>query len=366
MPDGGMSLRDLLGARHDPEFERSLPRGWERLDVSPETHEHIEQRLSRTGSSDADDARFADIVRRPRVTASISGVVVLVAAVVGIAWLDEMSWPLMGVAVIAGVIGGLALWNVVNFSPRVIARLERLASQIGGRFTPWAPGAGGNTGNPFARAGTHQRFGVLKYADQGTGVEIGHLATELAGVQTSPMGRYIAYVAIRLPERLPHMFLRGVWGVQALVMAWMPASWHRSQLVEVDGDRRLRVFVGYGGEETALVFFRPDLVRVLQRVRRDFDVEVKDRTLYLYSARAVVAGSARRQRELGALISELVAALAESEVWDQARRQSGGRGPGYRPLRADGTRRALIITGALIITIAVASILALYSAGLIG
>ena len=319
-----------------------------------------------TGGSDFDDARFADIVRRPRVTASISGVVVLAAAVIGIAWLDEMSWPLMGVAIIAGVVGGLAMWNVVNFSPRVIARLERFASQVGGRFTLWAPGAGGNTGNPIARAGTHHRFGVVNYADQGTGVEIGHLATELAGVQTSPMGRYIAYVAIHLPERLPHMFLRGVWGVRALVMAWMPASWHRSQLVHVDRDRRFRVFVGDGGEETARVFFRRDLVRVLQRVRRDFDVEVKDRTLYLYSARSVAAGSARRQRELRTLIGALVAALAESEVWDQARRQSGGRGPGYRTLRADSTRRGIIIAGALIVTIAVVSILALYNAGLIG
>lgn len=173
------------------------------------------------------------------------------------------------------------------------------------------------------------------------------------------MGRYIAYVAVRLPERLPHMFLRGVWGVQALVMAWMPASWHRSQLVDVDGGRRLRVFVGDGGEETARVFFRPDLVRVLHRVRRDFDVEVKDRTLYLYSARSVAAGSARRQRALRALIAELVASLAESEVWDQARRQSGGRGPGYRTLREDNRRRGFIIAGALIITIAVASALAL-------
>lgn len=88
-----------------------------------------------TTGSDADDARFADSVRRPRIVASVSGVVVLVAAVIGTVWLDEMSWPLMGLAVIAGVIGGLALWNVVNFSPRVIVRLERLTSQIGGRFT---------------------------------------------------------------------------------------------------------------------------------------------------------------------------------------------------------------------------------------
>ncbi len=57
MSDGGMSLRDLLGARPDPEFELSLPKGWERHEPSPESQALIEQRLRRSlmqvGSVDA-------------------------------------------------------------------------------------------------------------------------------------------------------------------------------------------------------------------------------------------------------------------------------------------------------------------------
>jgi len=52
-----MSLRDLLGARPDPEFELSLPQGWERHEASPESQSLIEKRLSRqlmrVGSADA-------------------------------------------------------------------------------------------------------------------------------------------------------------------------------------------------------------------------------------------------------------------------------------------------------------------------
>jgi hypothetical protein len=45
--EGGPSLRDLLGARPDPEFELSLPKGWERHEASPESQALIEKRLSR-------------------------------------------------------------------------------------------------------------------------------------------------------------------------------------------------------------------------------------------------------------------------------------------------------------------------------
>lgn len=47
MSDAGVPLRDLLGARPDPEFELSLPRGWERHDASPDAQALIERRLSR-------------------------------------------------------------------------------------------------------------------------------------------------------------------------------------------------------------------------------------------------------------------------------------------------------------------------------
>lgn len=47
MTDRAMPLRELLGAPADPEFELSLPTGWERHDASPESQALIVQRLRR-------------------------------------------------------------------------------------------------------------------------------------------------------------------------------------------------------------------------------------------------------------------------------------------------------------------------------
>ena len=47
MADRGVPLRVLLGAPSDPEFELSLPTGWERHDASPESQALIVQRMRR-------------------------------------------------------------------------------------------------------------------------------------------------------------------------------------------------------------------------------------------------------------------------------------------------------------------------------
>ncbi len=47
LAESGMSLRGLLGAQPDPEFELSLPKGWERHEASAESQALIEKRLSR-------------------------------------------------------------------------------------------------------------------------------------------------------------------------------------------------------------------------------------------------------------------------------------------------------------------------------
>lgn len=57
MADRAVSLRETLGAPADPEFELSLPKGWERHDASHESQALVEQRLRRqlmrSGRADA-------------------------------------------------------------------------------------------------------------------------------------------------------------------------------------------------------------------------------------------------------------------------------------------------------------------------
>jgi len=318
-----------------------------------------------TAPSDSERERVAAIIRRPRIAALISGSVVVIAVAVDLFWLDRTSGLLLGAIVIAGLVCVVALWNVINFSWRAVTRLRSLAPKVGGRFTLWAGGSGGHGGGQFTSGVAHQRFGVLKFSENGAQVEIGHFASEVAVRQTSPMGRSIGYVAVRLPERLPNIFLRGGRHAQVLGMRWTPEPWHRSQRIDVGAGRRFRVFVGDGGEQIARAFFDPDLVQVLRRVSRQYDVEIKDRTLYLYAARSVASGTERRWRAQLPMIAELVTSMSSSAVWDLVRRQSRGRGPAYGDLRVNGTRLAVMIGGAGVVAVVVLSFLALWGAGLL-
>lgn len=263
-------------------------------------------------NDDAARARFAHIAQRARITALISGAVVLVALAGNLVWLDRRSLPLFGVAVIAAVVFILSVSVAGNFSPRLMTRLSNRADQLGGRFTLWTPGSGGNAGTPFAYGVSRERFGVLTYSEHGMPIEIGNLSTEVAA------------------------------------------------------GRRLQVFVGDGGEQTARAFLTPELSRLLLRVRRKYDVEIKARTLYLYAARSMAAGTERRQGDQQRLIGDLVSALGQSDVWELLRRQSRGRGPTCRPLRRDPARRNLIIAAVIVVAVTLISAIVLYAAGILG
>src|SRR5690606_13206751 len=98
---------------------------------------------------DTADERFAAIMRAPRRGALISGALVPLTAAVNLL-LEDMSGLLFAGTVISAFVCALALWNVVNFSPRAITRLEALAPRVNGRFTLWKAGTGGLAGVPFA------------------------------------------------------------------------------------------------------------------------------------------------------------------------------------------------------------------------
>jgi len=282
--------------------------------------------VARTG--DIANERFAAIMRFPRRAALISGALVPVAAIVNLFVLKDISWPLFGVSVISALVTVLAVWNVANFSPTAIARLEALSSRVDGEFTLWKAGTGGYSGMPFAHGLEFERFGMLSYARHGMPVEIGHLSSRLNARARAPMGRRHAYVVIRLPERLPHMIVSFGHLSQILGARVVPDQWHRSQLVKLEVAPRFRLFVGDGGEQLARSFFTPDVVRMFQRVGRFYDVEMKGRDLYLFSSRSAAAGTERRWNGQRELIERLAATMTGSDIWDLVRDQSREHGPG--------------------------------------
>jgi len=309
--------------------------------------------------------RFAAIMRFPRRAALISGALVPVTAAVNLFVLKDMSWPLFGVTVISALICAFAVRNIVNFRPGAITRLEALAPEIGGQFSLWKAGTGGYAGALFAYGIEHQRFGVLNYAVRGMPVEIGHLSSEVSDRFKAPTGRRHAYVVIRLPERLPHMILSfgrvsGIAGVRV-----MPDGWHRSQRLDVGFGRRVRLYVADGGEQLARSFFSPEMVQLFRGVGRFYDVEIKDRNLYLFSGRSVAAGPASRWHAQRALVDGVPAQVTDSDVWELVRRQSRGRGPAYGELRADTARAIAIVFSVAAVAVVVLSFIALKAAGLL-
>lgn len=316
-------------------------------------------------SDDDAKARFDAIVRYPRKAALVSAALVSAAIAMQVFVLTGISGPLLGVPIIATLVCVLAMRNVVNFSRTAFARLEGLSPQVGGRFTLWKAGTGGYGGTPFAYGADHQRFGMLNYVVQGMPVEIGHLASQVSDRYAAPTGRRHAYVMVRLPERLPHMIVSFGHLSRVLGVRVVPDQWHRSQRVDVGGGRRFRLFVGDGGEQLARSFFSPDVVQLFQQVGRHYDVEIKDRILYLYASRSAAAGADRRWNAQRALIESLAATLAGSGVWGLVRRQSQGRGPVHADLRADVARAVAIVVFVMVVAIVVLSALTINASGVL-
>src|SRR5690554_4102451 len=156
---------------------------------------------------DPGTGRFAAIMRYPRAAALISGPLVLVSLVVNLFVLEDISGLLFVLTVASALVCVLALWNVVNYSPRAMDRLKDLAPLVEGRFSLWKAGTGGHAGVPFIYGAEHERFGVLNYLSAGLQVEVGHLASQVSARYRAPTGRRHAYAVVRLPERLPHMIL---------------------------------------------------------------------------------------------------------------------------------------------------------------
>ncbi|MGO1561756.1 MAG: hypothetical protein ACTHW7_08005 [Actinomycetaceae bacterium] len=310
-------------------------------------------------------ARYRDLLRRPRTAAALAAVVAVVSVAMQVVVLDDVSGPLLVVTVGSVLVCVLATWNVVNFGRTAARRLEDASPSVGGTFSWWRNGTGGYEAMPFAYGADHQRFAYLSYAVGAVPVEIGHLASQAGRGSSSPTGRRHAYVAIRLPERLPHTILGFGHRSTVLGIRVVPEQWHRSQLVDLGFDRRVKAYVGDGGEQTAREFFTPAVVAVLARVGRTYDVEIKDRILYLIGTRSVAAGSVRRWSRQRDLVESLARALADDGLWAPIRHQVRGNGPRFGAMRADVGRAVTmfaVVVGAVVVVI---SALVIYASGVL-
>ncbi|MCH1881762.1 hypothetical protein [Agrococcus sp. ARC_14] len=305
--------------------------------------------------------KIAALLRRPWYVVAISGTVVLVSIVL-LVLMGKFVAGLVIALVPAALIFAVCLGQAISFSPAAVARLKSAAEQTGGRFTLWKAGPGPYTGVPFEHGIGHDRFGVLDYVEQGLPVEVGHLLTtvDTHGKGLMPNAKRTAFAAIQLPERMAHMVLDFGRLSRFLGVRMAPEAWHRSQLVDVGGGRRFRLFVADGEEQLARAFFTPELVHLLQQIGRRYDVEIKDRYLYLFSTRSLGSGSDRRWQQQRTLIEGLARSVADSPVWDLLRRRSKRRSPARDALRRDDKRVVIIIVSVAVGAFVVLSAIAIY------
>lgn len=309
-------------------------------------------------------ARYAALMRTPRIAALVGAVATLATAATNLFVLEDMSGLLWVATVSSAVICVLAITNMVNHPPRAVDRLRQLAAQMGGRFSLWKAGTGGNLGVPFAHGAEHERFGVVSGELHGMPIEMGTLASQVSTRYRAPTGRRHAYVTIHLPERLPHMIMSFGHLSRVLGVRVAPEQWHRSQRVDVGGDGRFRLFVADGGEAAARAFFRPEVVALFERIGRDYDVEIRDRRLYLFPGRSPAAGSERRWAAQRQELETFTGALAGSGVWEAVGRQ--GRRLRDVQLHADVRRAVTLVFSVVAVVVVVVSVVWLALTGRIG
>jgi|GEM_PF-4477936 len=134
-------------------------------------------------------ARYAALMRGPRIAALIGAGTALAMLAVNLVVLEQMSGLLFVVTVPAALVCVLSIRNVVRFSPGAVARVQQLAALVGGRFWLWKAGAGGHVGTPFAYGAEHERFGVVAGTLHGMPIEMGHLSSQVSTQYRAPGGR---------------------------------------------------------------------------------------------------------------------------------------------------------------------------------
>ncbi|TWH04245.1 hypothetical protein L615_010200000060 [Nocardioides sp. J9] len=317
--------------------------------------------------SAADDGardELAALARGLRGTAAAAALTGLGMGLAEMRFDELVAGPLV-VGVPVAFLSVFCLWQVVRFTPASVDRLEAFALRAGGRFTPVADGARGYTATPFRHGDQPRRFGVVRYGAHGTRIEIGHLLSSSAHPRAQLVERRHAYAVIELPERMPQMVLDFGHLRSFLGIRLTPEHWDRSQLVDVGGGRRFRLFVAEGGEHVARRFFTADVVRAFEEVGRHYDVEIDASHLYLLSMRSAASGSDRRWEKQRNLIEGLAGTVVGSPVWDDVRGPRRGRGPRSGSLVMDVKRGVRVVLAAATAAVVVLSAIVLHAQGLL-
>lgn len=164
-------------------------------------------------------------------------------------------------------------------------------------------------------------------------VEYGHHQYSVRAGKHS-ITQHWGYVALGLSTTLPHIVLDSVGNDPRLGSSLpAPVGTHQRLSLEGDFDDHFALYCPTGYERDALYLFSPDIMARFIDHAGQFDVEIIDDTLFLYTRSAVVTVSAARWAEL----FDTVAALTEKiGQWDRWRDETLPAHPA-RPIRSRAT-----------------------------
>ena len=214
------------------------------------------------------------------------GILAVIWAVVSA--LEGTTGPALGVGTIGLLIGGFITFVAIASrgpAPRgpweQWTRLDRFARENGMRFR--ASDSTIPTAGSIFHLGDGQTVSNRLTADDGS-LDIGNYSYGVG----SGKGRHYydwGYLAIRLERVLPHLVLDSTSNDGRFGAGRLPATFDRSQVLSLEGDfnTHFTLYAPKGSEADALYVFTPDLMALLIDEAGDFDVEIVDDWMFVYS-----------------------------------------------------------------------------------
>lgn len=257
----------------------------------------------------------------------------LVAGVIGVglvvfeiqSWHDRLSFLLIG----AGVVGAPScVVFLKQASPAKASRISRFAGDNGFEFEALKDSAG-YQGSNFKIGDAQRRLLVVTGKIDGHRVEFGNLSFRFEG-RRSPWA-VPGYVAIRLPERLPHIIVRSSRRSLSRV-TYSPSA---QDQVEVPGGDALRVYAPAGAEQAVGALFTTQVSELFSRLSHRYGIEIVGDVLFLYSRWPVSTGSGRTWGRILADVADVCELIGASRVWDLMRTRRRSYLKGLPEIRND-------------------------------
>lgn len=171
-------------------------------------------------------------------------------------------------------------WFPPNWRRRY--RLHRFAADNGLSYVPEAVGFR-HSGVIFTAGSSPRGYDILS-TGPGSDFEVGNF--QYAGDWRSERAlRRFGYFRLRLPGALPHLVLEARRNRRWFGRSNLPWRFTSSQALSLEGDfdRYFHLHVPNGSEQDALYLFTPDVMVLFMDRAADFDVEIVDDWMYVYS-----------------------------------------------------------------------------------